>query len=230
MRKEGITVADPTPTPGFFSGLGRALYERVIVSYRSTLIGIALAASVLVVDYTTDYLKTLPGGWADALAAVLVIVGGLLRGKQVAAVKAVPPAAALLLVGALAFASPARAQDVPPPPGPMAVQLTPDLSLHLNVAVPAVGYSLTRNQFLGQITFGLAYALDYRGQVAFGLGGGYVQTNDQPGLNVSAMLAGPVLPFELAAGTKLRPALLYEYLWRGADHDNIVAATLALQF
>ena len=88
----------------FLSKLADDLYQRVIVSYRSTLIGIGLAVAVELVEFTTSYLNALPANWAHVIASVLVILGGLLRSKQ--AIKIVPPAAILL---ALALALPARA-------------------------------------------------------------------------------------------------------------------------
>lgn len=71
----------------FFRFVGVQLWERVIKSYKSTLIGIALAAAIVFVDSSTDYLKALPQGWAQALAGLSAIVGALLRARQ-----ASPPA------------------------------------------------------------------------------------------------------------------------------------------
>lgn len=145
------------------------------------------------------------------------------------------PVAMLLLAGSLLFASPAFAQDAPPPAppatGPLAVQLDQpgNWSLHLNVTVPAFGYSLTTKQFIGQVTFGLNYVLDYKSLVALGGGFGYVQINDTPGMNVNALLGGPVLG-KMGEQTSFRPAALYQYRWFGGAHEHIIAGTMALQF
>lgn len=55
----------------------RALYERVILSYKSTLIGIGLA----VLTEVAAYLDALPANWAHVVAAVLVVVLGLFKGS-----------------------------------------------------------------------------------------------------------------------------------------------------
>jgi hypothetical protein len=75
----------------FLRTLGSALFTRVIVSYRSTLVGLGLAAAIVVVEATTTYLQALPDGWAKAAAAVVALVGAALRSKQVAQ-PALPPA------------------------------------------------------------------------------------------------------------------------------------------
>jgi hypothetical protein len=65
----------------FLKTLAVAVYERVILSYRSTLIGIALASGVLVLDATVAALQALPEGWAKIAASVLVLAGGFLKKK-----------------------------------------------------------------------------------------------------------------------------------------------------
>lgn len=65
----------------FLKSLGVALYQRVIVSYKSTLIGIGLASAVLVVDQSVAALHALPKGWAQVLASLLALAGAYLKGK-----------------------------------------------------------------------------------------------------------------------------------------------------
>jgi hypothetical protein len=76
----------------FLKTLGAALYTRVFVSFKPTLIGLGLASAIVVVDTTTTYLQALPEGWAKAAAAVVALLGALLRSKQ-AAQPTLPPAA-----------------------------------------------------------------------------------------------------------------------------------------
>lgn len=65
----------------FLKSLGVALYTRVLVHYKQTLIGLGLASAVLVLDQTTAALQALPDGWAKILASVLALGGAYLRGK-----------------------------------------------------------------------------------------------------------------------------------------------------
>ena len=75
----------------FLKALAVSVYERVILSYKSTLIGIGLAAGVLVLDSTVEALQALPEGWAKIAASILVLVGGLLRKKAADAQPAPTP-------------------------------------------------------------------------------------------------------------------------------------------
>jgi hypothetical protein len=209
-----------------FKGLLVTLYQRVFLSIRTTLIGIAVLAATVALQY----LATAPN---PILKWIGVTLGGVLLLVKEENGRTLPNVTPALLAGALlgllSFASPARA-DSAPASGPLAVQISKDLSLHLNVSVPAFGYSITRKQFLGQLTFGLTYLLDYKSLWAVGAGGGFAQTNDTPGATVIGMVAGPILNPSLLSGVGLRPAILYEYKWAGATHEQIVAGTLALQF
>lgn len=72
----------------FLKALGVALYQRVLINYKPTLIGLGLASAVLVIDETTTALQTLPDGWAKILASVLALGGAYLKAKA----PAVPPA------------------------------------------------------------------------------------------------------------------------------------------
>jgi hypothetical protein len=114
-----------------------------------------------------------------------------------------------------------------PPASPLAVQINADWSLHLNVSVPAIGYSFDQKKLVGQLALGVNYVFDYRGKVALGAGGGYAQTNDTPGLTFTGLLGGPLIGS--GTGATFRPAILFEYKWAGGDHERILAATLSLQ-
>jgi ABC-type transport system involved in cytochrome c biogenesis permease subunit len=208
-----------------FKGLLVTLYQRVILSYKTTLIGIALAGAGAALDYFAKSPNSIVSWVAGTLGTILVLV----KDRNGWTVPNVTPALlAAALLGMLSFATPARADS--PASGPLAVQLNKDFSLHLNVSVPAFGYSITQKKLLGQITLGVTYVLDYREKIAIGFGGGFAQTNDNPGATLIGMLAGPVLNAVTAGGVGLRPAVLYEYKWAGAFHENVIAGTLALQF
>jgi len=64
----------------------RAAFDRVVKSYRSTLVGLAFGVGIIALESLTDYLNGLPQGWAKGAAAVIVIIGASLRSK------ALPPA------------------------------------------------------------------------------------------------------------------------------------------
>ena len=66
----------------FLKSLGAALYERVVIHYKPTLIGIGLAAGIVVVDQTTTLLTGLPAGWAKYAAVIVAAIGAFLRAKQ----------------------------------------------------------------------------------------------------------------------------------------------------
>lgn len=74
----------------FLKSLGAALYERVFVHYKPTLIGIAAGAGIVAVDQFTTFFQSLPQGWAKAVAGIVVIAGSFL--KQKLAEKAEPAA------------------------------------------------------------------------------------------------------------------------------------------
>lgn len=62
-----------------------ALYERVFLAYRSTLLGILLACLTEI----ANYLQALPANWAHLIAMLLLAVLSLWKGKA-----APPPAPA----------------------------------------------------------------------------------------------------------------------------------------
>ena len=65
----------------FLATLWTALYQRVFLSYKSTLVGLGLAVLIIVLEQGTTALQALPDGWAKAIAAVLALIGASLRGR-----------------------------------------------------------------------------------------------------------------------------------------------------
>jgi hypothetical protein len=66
----------------FLSSLFAALYERVIVHSKPTLIGLGLSIAVEAVNYSAAYIGSQPQPWAHVLASVLLAAGALLKSKQ----------------------------------------------------------------------------------------------------------------------------------------------------
>ena len=64
-----------------FKKIATEVYERVVKSYKSTLVGFGLAVGVVVVEQLGAYFAGLPTGWAPPLAAVFALVGAALRKK-----------------------------------------------------------------------------------------------------------------------------------------------------
>ncbi len=65
----------------FFKTLGAELYARVLLSYKSTLVGIAAAAGIVAINQFTTLLQGLPQGAASWAAALAVAVGALAKSK-----------------------------------------------------------------------------------------------------------------------------------------------------
>lgn len=74
----------------FFKGLAIDLYQRVVLGWRSTLLGFALVLGV----ETANYLQAQPQAWVHAIGVALVVVFGALKPKAKPVL--VPPAATLL--------------------------------------------------------------------------------------------------------------------------------------
>lgn len=64
----------------------KAAWERVVLSYKSTLVGLGIGVGLILLDSLTDYLQALPQGWAKAAAVLVIAVSASLRSK------ALPPA------------------------------------------------------------------------------------------------------------------------------------------
>ena len=63
------------------SDMFKSIWERVVLSYKSTLIGLGAGVGVILVDQFTTFLGTQPQAWAKVLAALLVVVGASLKSK-----------------------------------------------------------------------------------------------------------------------------------------------------
>jgi len=72
----------------FLKTLGKGLLERVFVHYKPTLIGIAASAGILLIDQFTTLLQSIPKPAVQAVAAVVVVVGAMLKQKLQAEVDA----------------------------------------------------------------------------------------------------------------------------------------------
>ena len=65
----------------FLKTLGAELYSRVILSYKSTLIGVAAAAGIVAINQFTALLQGLPSGFAQIAAGLAVTLGALAKSK-----------------------------------------------------------------------------------------------------------------------------------------------------
>lgn len=72
----------------FFKGL----WDRVILNYKPTLVGLGFGIGILVADATVDALKELPAGWAKVAATVVMAIGAWMRSSNKALPPATPPA------------------------------------------------------------------------------------------------------------------------------------------
>ena len=67
-----------------------AIWERVFVHYKPTLIGLGIAALAFVVEYVGQSVAGLPAGWAKFIAAVAVPLGAFLKQKAATYPQPVP--------------------------------------------------------------------------------------------------------------------------------------------
>ena len=65
----------------FLKNLGKALFERVFVHYKPTLVGIACSAGIVAIDQFTTLLQGIPKPAVQAVAGIVVVVGALLKQK-----------------------------------------------------------------------------------------------------------------------------------------------------
>lgn len=65
-----------------------AVWQRVVLSYKSTLVGLGAGIAIILLDQLTTYLGTQPQAWAKVLAALVVVIGASLKSK------ALPPTTA----------------------------------------------------------------------------------------------------------------------------------------
>lgn len=64
-----------------FKKIAVEVYERVIKSYKSTLVGLGLAVGVVVLEQLGAALGAVEAGWAGPVAALCLIVGSALKSK-----------------------------------------------------------------------------------------------------------------------------------------------------
>lgn len=60
----------------------KAVYERVVVEYKTTLIGLGTGFGIIVADQLLLVANGIDSPWAKVLAAVVAAVGAYLRGKK----------------------------------------------------------------------------------------------------------------------------------------------------
>jgi hypothetical protein len=61
----------------------KAVWDRVVLSYKSTLVGVGAGVGFLLLDQFNAYVAALPGAspWLKAAAALALVVGASLRSK-----------------------------------------------------------------------------------------------------------------------------------------------------
>lgn len=205
-----------------FKKIGSEIWERVIVSNKSTITGWLLAGAIIGLNEVALWAVNWQSPYAKYVALVVGLIGSALKKKQAAVIAAT----ALLL-----FSGPAFAQEAT---GPLAFQVTSDLSLHLNVSVAAISYDLTNKQFLGKVPITGLYVLTSKRllDAGFGLGGkvsfGGSQT-DGNGLEgeVDAAIVSPRVA--LTPLTGLHAALLGGYRF-GLNHAWVIGLAPTLEF
>jgi hypothetical protein len=68
----------------------KAVWERVVLSYKSTLIGVGAGLGIILLDQFVVSVDGAENPWLKALAALAVVVGSALRSKALP--PAMPPA------------------------------------------------------------------------------------------------------------------------------------------
>ena len=59
----------------------KVAWERIVLSYKSTLVGLGAGIAIILLDGFTDYLNGLPQGWAKVLSGLVVLIGASLKSK-----------------------------------------------------------------------------------------------------------------------------------------------------
>jgi len=226
----------------FLKVIGRELYERVWLSYKSTLLGILFFAAIEMLTSVNAQLATIPKPWAHTAATLCLLVLGLMKSSSVKVPPAptVPPTggfatARMLFVVMLGFflvlPSIVLAQSVPvsvitapststpaTTQPPLAISLGNGWTLEPGLALTALAYDVTTHSLLGQVTFSGLYALVT--PVDLGVaGGGSISIGSTVGLTATGALLSPKLPFGLGAKSGDRIAALVNYVWMGPAHD-----------
>lgn len=169
--------------------IGSELYHRVILSYRSTLIGILCAAGIAVIDSTTTYLQSLPKGTGTVLATLAVVLGAAVKKKL--AERVIMPAALALLVGSVLFAAPARA-DAPVPSQYGGCNKAGTFCYGPALSLSLVGLDLRSGKFTAGIIPGAGYGMTFFADKPYQLGvGGYAAIQSGPE-TTSGMFSGIV--------------------------------------
>lgn len=168
--------------------LGVALYERVILSYKSTLLGIALAGATEAVNVFTTYLGARPQPWAHLAASLLVLGFSALKSKAVASGITVPPAAGfarirlllvmVLFLGAL-VASVARADEPARTFG--GCNKVGTFCYGPTVSISVVGMDVKTGKFTAGVIPGAGYGVTFFADQPYQLGlGGYAAIQSGP--------------------------------------------------
>jgi hypothetical protein len=146
----------------------------------------------------------------------------------------------IALAWVILFAGTARAQtpDAPPPAtrapapvsSPLSVDLTPDLSLYLNVSILAFSYDLSHKAYLGQGQIGGLYALTSKRLYSAGIAVGGAITFDSQSKPLGEVNVGVVTPKLVISPTlALRGAILYARRF-GPDSASLLRLAPTLEF
>jgi hypothetical protein len=211
-------------------------------SWKTSLLGYATAIAIEV----ANQMQAAPQpGWHFVAAGILMALraakdadktGGTVVASNASVNVPTPRAFATLLAvvvilaTSLCLVSVARADDAPPPPAPLTFQLTPDLELHLNVAVVAFSYDLTHKAYLGQGEIGGLYALTSKRLGEAGIVAGGALTFDSKSKPSGELNAGLVSPkIVLSPTLSLHFAALYARRF-GDDAASLLRLAPTLEF
>jgi hypothetical protein len=170
----------------------------------------------------------------DAKAAEAAKVDAALGQSSQGGFMVVTLIAALAAATTLAFAVCARADDAAPPKtGILSISGT-NFSAHANVAVGAVGYSLTSKAWLAAVPITGLYALCYKpwGEACAALGGSFAVGDDsKPRGSLDAALLSPAVanPFQPTGSGGFRVGLDFRSTF-GPTHEQALLAILPFQF
>lgn len=219
--------------------IGQEIWDRVVVSNKSTIVAWLLAAGVIAVDQVAQAVAGWHSPYATTAAIVVGLIGTALKNKAKVAANAAAKAATglALLLFAIGLAAPAFAQDANSPAatpataaGPLALTLNADLALHLNVSVVAGSYDLTHKAWLGQAPITGLYVLTSKRLLEAGIAGGGSITFDTSSRPLGEVNAGLVSPkLQLTPTLALHGAVLYGRRF-GPDAANLVRVAPTLEF
>jgi hypothetical protein len=75
----------------FLKSIGKAIWERVFLSYKSTLIGIGIAIGITVLEQASAAVANLTQGWAKVAGILIALALASLRSKALPPPAPVPP-------------------------------------------------------------------------------------------------------------------------------------------